>query len=138
MLLPTLNKARDRAEKIKCTSNLKQISTVLLVYIDDYDGYVLYKSSLSPLSYGGKRGTHSAYDGIEKKFSLLNPYIGWNKVAYADSEGALLVFRCPADIGFDRWNYVGTSYNYTMANNFSVPNTAVLKPTMFELRLLKN
>jgi len=129
MLLPALNKARDRAKNIKCTGNLKSIATALFVYIDDYDGWFLYGSSRSPYEYGGKRGTHSAYDGIEKKFSLLNPYVGWEKGAYADSEGALLLFRCPADVGPDnRWDYVGTSYMYAISDNYSAPSTATPHP----------
>ena len=38
MLLPALNKARDKAHTISCLSNLKQIGTVFHNYADDYDG----------------------------------------------------------------------------------------------------
>ncbi len=40
MLLPALNQARAKAKDIKCTSNLKQISTYLAMYIDQNDGIV--------------------------------------------------------------------------------------------------
>jgi prepilin-type N-terminal cleavage/methylation domain-containing protein/prepilin-type processing-associated H-X9-DG protein len=39
MLLPALNKARDKAKQIKCTSNLKQIGTGFVLYRQDYDGF---------------------------------------------------------------------------------------------------
>jgi prepilin-type N-terminal cleavage/methylation domain-containing protein/prepilin-type processing-associated H-X9-DG protein len=39
MLLPALNQARDKAQQIKCTSNLKQLGTAHFLYIDDNDGY---------------------------------------------------------------------------------------------------
>jgi prepilin-type processing-associated H-X9-DG protein/prepilin-type N-terminal cleavage/methylation domain-containing protein len=39
MLLPALNKARDKAKNIKCAANLKQISTGSMLYIDDVDGH---------------------------------------------------------------------------------------------------
>lgn len=42
MLLPALNKARDKAKAISCVNNQKQIGTSILSY--DYDGYM-------PLSY---------------------------------------------------------------------------------------
>ena len=39
MLLPALNKARDKAKTIKCTSNLKQIMMGVIFYTNDYQGY---------------------------------------------------------------------------------------------------
>ena len=36
MLLPALNKARDRARTIKCISNLGSIGKLLIIYNDDY------------------------------------------------------------------------------------------------------
>ena len=37
MLLPALNKARERARGISCTNNLKQLSTALQLYRSDYN-----------------------------------------------------------------------------------------------------
>ena len=39
MLLPALNKAREKAKYINCTSNLKQIAQGILMYTQDYDDY---------------------------------------------------------------------------------------------------
>ncbi|MBN2641542.1 MAG: type II secretion system protein [Victivallales bacterium] len=39
MLLPALNKARDQAKKIACTNNLKNLGTMFVMYVDDYDGW---------------------------------------------------------------------------------------------------
>lgn len=41
MLLPALNKARDKAKSISCVSNLKQIGLSIHSYVGDYDGYGL-------------------------------------------------------------------------------------------------
>ncbi len=41
MLLPALNKARERAKGISCLSNLKQIGTAAVLYTNDYKGYMV-------------------------------------------------------------------------------------------------
>ena len=40
MLLPALNKAREKARQAVCINNLKQISLTVYMYVQDYDGYV--------------------------------------------------------------------------------------------------
>ncbi len=40
MLLPALNKARDKAKAIKCTSNLKQVGMAFNLYATDYNGFL--------------------------------------------------------------------------------------------------
>ena len=39
MLLPALSKAREKARDSSCKSNLKQLSTALLLYATDYEDY---------------------------------------------------------------------------------------------------
>jgi prepilin-type processing-associated H-X9-DG protein len=40
-LLPALNKAREKAKAISCSSNLKQISLVATMYSGDYDNWLI-------------------------------------------------------------------------------------------------
>jgi prepilin-type N-terminal cleavage/methylation domain-containing protein len=40
ILFPVFAKARDRARRAACVSNLKQIGTAIVMYGDDYDGYI--------------------------------------------------------------------------------------------------
>ena len=42
MLLPALNKAREKAKAISCTSNLKQLGQVFAMYDTDYNGFLPY------------------------------------------------------------------------------------------------
>jgi len=39
MLLPALGKARQKAQQVTCSSNLKQIGTAVMMYIDDHDDW---------------------------------------------------------------------------------------------------
>jgi prepilin-type processing-associated H-X9-DG protein/prepilin-type N-terminal cleavage/methylation domain-containing protein len=41
MLLPALNKARERARAATCTSNLKQLGTQLIMYADENQDYIM-------------------------------------------------------------------------------------------------
>ena len=41
MLLPALSKARSKARSITCVNNLKQIGTAGLMYVSDYDDFLL-------------------------------------------------------------------------------------------------
>ena len=51
MLLPALQKARDKAFNISCTSNLKQIGTSTMMYADDNKARIV-PQSMSTLSWG--------------------------------------------------------------------------------------
>lgn len=47
MLLPALNKARDKAKKTACTNNLKQVGLGYQMYMDDYDEYMPWTYNLN-------------------------------------------------------------------------------------------
>src|SRR6478752_7448934 len=40
MLLPGLSKAKESARKTKCTSNLHNMGLAMLMYADDFDGFI--------------------------------------------------------------------------------------------------
>jgi prepilin-type N-terminal cleavage/methylation domain-containing protein/prepilin-type processing-associated H-X9-DG protein len=48
MLLPALNKARDKAYAIKCAGNLKQLGTAMTGYTMDYDEFFAYNDPAKP------------------------------------------------------------------------------------------
>jgi len=50
MLLPALNKARDRAKSTTCFNNLKQIGTAYAFYANDYNGWVVTYATAGKIS----------------------------------------------------------------------------------------
>jgi prepilin-type N-terminal cleavage/methylation domain-containing protein/prepilin-type processing-associated H-X9-DG protein len=42
MLLPALNKAREKARSSSCLSQIRQISTAMMIYKDDHEDYYVY------------------------------------------------------------------------------------------------
>lgn len=70
MLLPALQKARSKAQQIRCTGNQKQMGTAIYLYTDDYDSYY-------PLSYSYKDSYPSVwYKLYNAEWGGLN-YIRW-------------------------------------------------------------
>jgi prepilin-type N-terminal cleavage/methylation domain-containing protein len=88
MLLPALNKARDKAKSAKCLNNLKQQGTALMLYVGDGDYFPLMNAaSIGGLYYnfGGWKASIAPYLGI-----TLEPVLEDNK---ALESGA---FHCPS------------------------------------------
>ena len=112
MLLPALQQAREKARRINCASNLKQVGTALKSYSIDNDS----KLPACPTSIGGTVvGTDSKVDGWET-FEILrgNDYLS----DYA-------VFTCPSSIvspgsGTVSLTYGGTTPNLSYASNLGM------------------
>jgi prepilin-type N-terminal cleavage/methylation domain-containing protein len=78
MLLPALNKARDKAKAIKCLSNLKSSSLGMSIYANDFESYNPIIDNTLASAYGG--GKTSWVDSLivckylpEKSASILCP-----------------------------------------------------------------
>jgi prepilin-type N-terminal cleavage/methylation domain-containing protein/prepilin-type processing-associated H-X9-DG protein len=57
MLLPALNKAREKANASSCVSNMKQWGLALGMYCDDYNDYMPYEGdSTNPIDAGFNKG----------------------------------------------------------------------------------
>jgi prepilin-type N-terminal cleavage/methylation domain-containing protein/prepilin-type processing-associated H-X9-DG protein len=92
MLLPALNKARDKAKSIKCTGNLKQIGTASLQYIDDAQDYFPYNThGPAKISWDDWLGVGD-YDGRKlSQADIEKDFIG---LLYAKKN---TLYVCPAD-----------------------------------------
>lgn len=69
MLLPALNKAREKAKAITCVNNMKTIGTASAMYFSDNLDYIF------PAASGSKRLYYDSRDD-----GLLSTYIGWSCV----------------------------------------------------------
>ena len=79
MLLPALNKARERGKAIRCMSNIKQIGTATQMYANDYDSWI----------------------GV-KRFSIY-----FTRGNYISQKSGM--YMCPKDQARARYNYEGDS-----------------------------
>ena len=110
MLLPALNKARDRAKAISCTSNLKQLGLANSLYENDYDGFTVCNDSAS----WDTHGIHS-WQGIFASFKYITGLDGemhgtitphWR----ISSRAPTGVMNCPSEVETSPTDWKGSHY----------------------------
>ncbi len=69
MLLPVLNKAREKAKAVSCVSNLNQVGLALRIYAEDHDDYLPI-----PLGYF-RTPIYESYGSVWSVNLLLNNYV---------------------------------------------------------------
>jgi prepilin-type processing-associated H-X9-DG protein len=122
MLLPALNKAREKARRGVCAGNLHQIGVAMISYADDFNGWFPYPDG--PAN-GGGTALFDKYVGA--KYAIENGYSpsvvakSWDIEAYCRLLCALGyvgnpdVFFCPSD-----YNKVSATTGH-MANGGRTP-----------------
>ncbi len=122
MLLPALNRARLKAQSIKCLSNMKQIGSAMFGYLNDNNDTfhpAALNSSTNPDSWW--TGLYLRYLDLDKKGTYANRY---------SSNG---VFACPTQriwVGNTNCRYVSYGYNaYLFGSNDYTPVGGFGKPT---------
>ena len=98
MLLPALNKARDKAKAIKCTNNLKQVAMGIILYTQSSDDYLP--------SYDYQQGPQRFW--YSNAASMINSEISeWGKFAIVKPK----FFICPSLVDYG-WGAQDLSYGY--------------------------
>jgi prepilin-type N-terminal cleavage/methylation domain-containing protein/prepilin-type processing-associated H-X9-DG protein len=85
MLLPALNKAREKAKSISCISNLKQVGLVLTQYVNDNNEFFPLKA-YNP--------NHNAEQWFGRLLLYTGSRLGWYNV-YDKGDR---IYRCPSDV----------------------------------------
>ena len=96
LLLPALNKAREQAKKITCTSNMKQHGTGFVAYSVDYGNFYPPFYFIPVTDYTIWDGRIYGYLngwGLHSR-TVLSNWFGYNKQAYYDNP-KMSILRCP-------------------------------------------
>ena len=134
MLLPALNKARDRARASTCLNNLKQQSFAYHAYTgDNTDCYPTPAAGKTTcVDFGYRVGGYRTVNGLD--YGQLNPYLGFDRYqSHVDAgtkailaRGGFKLFFCPADNpGYGTWRinnglmrvYYGNNYPMNSSGN---------------------
>jgi prepilin-type N-terminal cleavage/methylation domain-containing protein/prepilin-type processing-associated H-X9-DG protein len=93
MLLPALNRAREKANAAACLSNMRQWGLALGMYADDWNDYMPYEGTSS--------GIDSSFN-LQAWYNILSPYIAGPRLMdlYANGKapvpGMKSIFICPS------------------------------------------
>lgn len=125
MLLPALNKAREKAHRAKCISNLKELSRIAGFYSDDYDDYLLARVPAHQLN--------SAVISWSRYLFDLK-YIAMPSITGISSGGSYFyaadktILHCPRAKPDDSYGYTVDGFRY-FATSYGINSCATLKHT---------
>lgn len=123
ILFPVFAQAREKARQTSCLSNLKQIGTASMMYVQDYDE--TFFGSYMPGNVGadGRDNSHWPF--------RLPPYIK-NGVSeqWKTSNGGASVFMCPSSVKNN-----GTIWTYSMSSHIGPVNWSTNPPSVIPTSL---
>jgi prepilin-type N-terminal cleavage/methylation domain-containing protein/prepilin-type processing-associated H-X9-DG protein len=113
MLLPALGKARDKALKIKCASNLKQIGTAQAMYVNANDNYL----------------TPAVAPNNQYWYALISPYLGLEIKDHTDIYYKKTVLLCPKYVQEGSYPMFAFTYspNYYIVGETTWNCTSIIK-----------
>ena len=129
MLLPALNKAREKAKSTSCTNRMKQIGSAQIMYTGDYNGWIV----------DGNTGTDPYYWPLLLAGGTTDKRGPYGLMWSTNYDSKNTDFKCPAEVGTCWWSgdfrishYAVNRYLCGMSNNASRPGhkaSAVTSPS---------
>jgi prepilin-type N-terminal cleavage/methylation domain-containing protein/prepilin-type processing-associated H-X9-DG protein len=107
MLLPALNRAREEANSIQCTNNLRQIGLSVTMYTVDNEGYILSSHTGTAAGKTVPWQVTLAVGGYVEGLGEFTDNYG--NAAVEESEwtsikGDCSLYKCPTDEGAQNWS----------------------------------
>lgn len=98
LLLPALNRAREKGQIVVCLGNHRQLALAMRMYADDSDGFAV--RNVWYTDFAGWKGTHGWSPSGPRR---LNPYLGGDQSARG-------ITKCPSDKGCSFWHSTNTEW----------------------------
>jgi len=128
LLLPTLKNAQDIGRSATCASNLKQVSSAVWLYADDYNCYAPTQNEHYYKGYWmGQLGSYLGYAG-----NLSACYGAGGSTYFADKY--IKVLQCPVRWNKKPWsggNAYGMSSHLTMLTDPALPVLNLIQATKY-------
>ena len=135
MLLPALGKAREKAEAISCTSNLKQIAMGMTMYLTtNKNSFPVYRSAYAISASGGeytKIWFHAVYENTgEEKLFVCPSFEKTNVSATSGINGYFVNGTTLLDSKTHSLIYPTYGINYTLHHTYnpSLKTSNIVKP----------
>lgn len=117
MLLPALNKARDKAKTISCINNIKQLGLVTVMYMDVSDDF-LPACDRAHCNAGSSRRWVYLINDLKLFSGKKESGVFWSK--------SIPILKCPAEAGKVDYEY---SMNHQTGRNTNLKYNYMKKPS---------